>query len=117
MFWMVVLVNYGERIIMYEMMVLIFVIDTIYLFINWRSFKKGKVSPWITNVEIIDKRFFRYQLVGSVIVFFLILIGSSLISYLTKRLEYFSLIVLMFWILNYIIKRLSLKKGYILKKE
>lgn len=98
------------------MIFLIFIISLIYIFITWKNSKENKISPWLEgSIQIRDDKFFKYQFRGSIF----ILIMSIAICFKKYNINniYFLLIVLIFWILNFLVKYTALKKGYIFKKK
>ena len=100
------------------MIFLIFIISSIYIFITWKNSKENKISPWLEgNIQIINDKFFKYQFRGSVIIFILIMSIAICFKKYNINNIYFLLIVLIFWILNFLVKYTALKKGYIFKKE
>ena len=100
------------------MIFLIFIISLIYIFITWKNSKENKISPWLEgSIQIRDDKFFKYQFRGSIIIFILIMSIAICFKKYNINNIYFLLIVLIFWILNFLVKYTALKKGYIFKKE
>ena len=100
------------------MIFLIFIISLIYIFITWKNSKEKKISPWLEgNIQIRDDKFFKYQFRGSIIIFILIMSIAICFKKYNINNIYSLLIVLIFWILNFLVKYTALKKGYIFKKK
>lgn len=100
------------------MIFFIFLTSSIYLLITLKSSKENKISPWLEgNIKVKNDKFFKYQFIGSIIIFIFIISISVFLKKSNLDNIYFLFVVLIFSVLNYLVKYMAIKKGYLLKKE